>query len=130
MRNITAKDLRKRMDEKQDLLVLNVLGKDAFDAKRIPGSRNVPESHPKFVEQVTELAGSKDRHIVVHCSSPECTTSADAAKKLTQAGFTNVTRFEGGIKEWIANGYEVHGTTPAGRPESREAGRQPAMQTR
>jgi rhodanese-related sulfurtransferase len=36
----------------------------------------------------------------VYCASIDCHSSTDAAKKLDQAGFTNVYDYRGGAKAW------------------------------
>ncbi len=115
MRTMHAKDLRQMIDQKQDLLLINVLKKEDFDARHIPGSRNVPNESPKFVDQVSSMAGSKTRPIVVYCASASCQASPTAAKKLEQAGFTNVTDFEGGVAEWKEAGFTLESRTPAGK---------------
>lgn len=113
MRTIHAKDLRQAMEQSKDLLLINVLEEHDFETRHIPGSRNVPHESPKFVEQVSSLAGSKSRPIVVYCASKSCSASPTAAKKLEQAGFTNVTDFEGGVEEWKQAGFTLEGRTPA-----------------
>lgn len=110
MRNIKANDLKRLLDQNQDLILLNVLSRKEFETEHIPGSHNIPKDEQNFVQQVEKLAGSKDRHIVVYCASKDCQASPTAAKKLTEAGFKNVTDFEGGMAEWKQANFKVEST--------------------
>jgi rhodanese-related sulfurtransferase len=107
VKTFRAHDLEKMMDQKKDLLVLNVLSQDDYDKEHIPGSENVPNDAPDFISQVEKLAGSKTRPMVVHCASTECPASTQAVNKLNAAGFTNVTEFPGGMAEWKSTGHKV-----------------------
>lgn len=115
MRTVTAKDLKTMLDTNQDLLLLNVLGEEDFEKEHIPGSHNIPESRDDFVTAIERLAGAKDKRIVVYCASKDCQASPKAATKLEQAGFTNVTDFEGGMAEWKLGNFEVESGSPATR---------------
>jgi len=107
MRTISARDLKQRLDKTPELLLLNVLPIEDFEKEHIPGSSNIPEKEADFLKKVEKLAGKNDREIVVYCASKDCETSPRAARELTAAGFTNVTDFEGGMKEWKLAGFEV-----------------------
>ena len=107
MHTMIAQDLRQEMEEDRHLLVLNVLSAEEFEMGHIPGSHNIPQGAPDFVRQVADLAGSRDRRIVVHCSGITYGASAKALEALTRAGFTNVHRFEGGITDWKKAGFTV-----------------------
>lgn len=107
MHTMIAQDLRQEMEEDRHLLVLNVSSAEEFENGQIPGSHNTPQDAPDFLRQVADLAGSRDRRIVVHCSGTTCDASAKALVALTRAGFTNVHRFEGGITDWKKAGFPV-----------------------
>jgi rhodanese-related sulfurtransferase len=107
MHTMIAQDLRQEMEEDPHLLVLNVLSAEEFEEGHFPGSHNIPAGAPDFLKQVADLAGSRDRRIVVHCSGITCDASAKALQALTRAGFTNVHRFEGGMADWKKAGLPV-----------------------
>ena len=107
MRTINAADLKDMLDRGEDVILINVLPPDAFEAEHIPGSHNIPSSRLDLPTKVAALAGSKDRVIVVYCSSKLCQASPQAARKLVNSGFTNVVDFEGGMDEWKRAGYYV-----------------------
>jgi rhodanese-related sulfurtransferase len=113
VKTLRAQDLKQLRTEQKDLLLLNVLDEKAFEKEHIPGSEHVTDSASDFVPQVEALAGSKSRPIVVYCADRECPASPDAAKKLTAAGFTNVSHFAGGMAEWRKMGGKVEGMSTA-----------------
>ncbi|MEK7248957.1 MAG: rhodanese-like domain-containing protein [Bacteroidota bacterium] len=72
-----------------------------FDYKlgHIQGAINVPLKD--FTLQTSPLANiPKDKLIVTYCDGAECNSSIELAKKLSEAGFTNVRMFFGGWNEW------------------------------
>ena len=101
------------MEERDDLLVVNVLSQEDFERAHIPGSRNIPVDTENFAEKVEELAGGKNYPVVVHCADEECQASPKAAKMLDEAGFEQVYDYEGGIKEWLKTDHEVERSTAA-----------------
>ncbi len=107
VRTLRAQDLKQLMEQKKDLLVLNVLSQEEYEKEHIPGSANVPNDAPDFTTRVERLAGSKTRPMVVHCASTKCPASTEAVNKLTAAGFTNVSEFAGGMAEWKSAGGKV-----------------------
>jgi len=113
MRTLTAKQLKEQRKQDENLLLINVLDTDHYEQEHIPDSHNIPLSRDDFVQQVQNLAGQKDRYIVVHCSNKDCRSSPTAARKLIGAGFTNVADFEGGMAEWKLAGFETESGTPA-----------------
>lgn len=102
MQSISRDDL-KRMNEteKHDFILVNVLKPDAFNEKHIRTSVNVPVDYEGFEEKVEELAGSKDREVVVYCANFDCGASPKAAEKLEEAGFSHVYDYEGGTRDWF-----------------------------
>ncbi|HZJ71899.1 MAG TPA: rhodanese-like domain-containing protein [Planctomycetota bacterium] len=100
MNTIDAKTLKQWQADHRSFLLLDVLNADSFAKDHIPGSVNVPLDAPDFAQQVERLAGDKARAIVTYCASMECDASTRAARQLNAAGFTDVTDFKGGLKEW------------------------------
>ncbi len=107
MKTLDAQTLRTMMSQSDEPLVINVLPSDAFAEEHIPDSHNVPVGLDNFAEQVERLAGDKSRTIVVYCASKQCDASPTAARKLEEAGFTDISDFEGGMKEWTDKGFVV-----------------------
>jgi rhodanese-related sulfurtransferase len=107
MQTIIARRLDAMRQENDHLLIVNVLAPEVFASEHIPGSHNIPLDDHDLVEQFTALAGGKDRTIVVYCADKQCSASPTAARKLEEAGFTNVIDFAGGMAEWKLAGLPV-----------------------
>lgn len=108
METITAQELKKKIDDREDITIINALGKEQYQQKHIPGSINIP------VDEVEEKASQvlpedKSKEIIVYCASKDCQASPKEAEKLEQMGYRNVKDFEGGIAEWQEQGYEFEG---------------------
>lgn len=102
MKSISRDDLKTMNEtEHEDFVLINVLPRDAFNKQHIRTSVNIPVDDDDFVETVGKVVGKKDRKIVVYCASFDCDASPKAAKKLEDAGFTQVYDYEGGTKDWF-----------------------------
>lgn len=108
MQTLTVEQLKSLIDDRHDMTLINVLAEEEFERAHIPGSLNVPVKRDDFIERVEELVGSKDDTVVVYCASFDCEASPKAARRLEDAGFSDVHDFEGGIKEWLKAGHEVN----------------------
>jgi len=100
MNTLTAEELKQMQDRNEDFLLVNTLDEKAFADTQIPGAVNIPQSRDGFVQRVEQESGGKDKKIVVYCASEACDSSPTAAKKLEEAGFSNVFDFEAGAKGW------------------------------
>lgn len=106
------------LDGPDKVHLVNVLGRDTFNQKHIPGSFNMPVDADSFVENM-ETRVPRDELVVVYCASQECDASTKAASQLTEAGFENVYDFEGGVAEWEAAGRELVGSAAGTGTRSR-----------
>ncbi|MEY6431855.1 rhodanese-like domain-containing protein [Thioalkalicoccus limnaeus] len=109
MNRLTRDELKQWIDHGEAGWLINVLDPTAFEQARIPGSHNISIGSKDFEARVETLTGGKDCRIVVYCSSFECDASEAAAKRLAQAGFGQVYRYEGGMKDWREAAYPVEG---------------------
>lgn len=86
--------------------MVDVLSENSYEARHVPGARNVPNG-PNFLAQFEEETGAaKDAEIIVYCSSNTCQASVQAADTLEEAGYTNVAHFADGLAGWQEAGYE------------------------
>ena len=113
---VTAADLKKWLDAKNDMLIVDTMPFDASYKKRhIPGAVQIEFPIPemkkmddaKKAEFVKLLGPKKDRLLVFYCGFTECTRSHNAAMWAMKLGYTNVYRFPGGIEGWTQVGYPV-----------------------
>ncbi|HKL02953.1 MAG TPA: rhodanese-like domain-containing protein [Cryomorphaceae bacterium] len=86
----------------EDVVLLDAREKQEFEVSHIPNSRFV--GHESF--EIESLSGiSKSDTIVVYCSVGK--RSEDVARKIAEAGYTNVYNYFGGIFDWTNRGFPV-----------------------
>jgi sulfur-carrier protein adenylyltransferase/sulfurtransferase len=91
---ISVRELKARMDNKEDLLLLDVREPYEYEIARIEGSRLIPLG--ELETRINELPRSGT--LVCQCHSGG--RSEHAARLLKEAGFENVFNLEGGIDAW------------------------------
>ena len=92
---ITATELKRRLDEGENLVVLDVREPNEYQINRIPGSTLIPLG--ELPRRYQEL--DRSREIVTQCKVGA--RSARAMEFLQTVGFTKVKNLRGGILEWI-----------------------------
>lgn len=96
--------LKTKMDTKCTFHLWNVLSEEYFKAdQNIPGSKWVPVNHME--KKLPMLNVKKDEEIVVYCGGTQCPQSKQAAEKLVELGYTKVSAYEGGTKDWKEAGF-------------------------
>jgi len=96
METITTEELKEKLDDGDDFILVNVLSEEQFRKEHIPNSINIPLG--EIGRRRDELDPNKE--IIVYCKNFECEASPKAAKKLEKLGFEDVVDYEGGIEEW------------------------------
>lgn len=76
----------------------------------IPGAKLLPSSN-QYDAKAT-LPADKGASLVFYCANTECMASHSAAKRASEAGYTNVKVMADGIQGWKAAGQK---TEPAGK---------------
>ncbi len=102
----TAEVLFDKMNSNERPVLLNALDHEAYTAKRIPGSINVPAGNADLVE---DIVPDKEQDIVVYCANADCDASPKLAQELMEKGYTRVWDFEEGLAGWKQEGYELKG---------------------
>jgi rhodanese-related sulfurtransferase len=108
LRFVSTDELQRRLDRDSGLHLLNVQTGRSFTGVLIPGSRRLPVD--RIGVQPFEV--SKDAEIVTYCGGPQCSQSAEAARKLVALGYTNVAVFKEGLEGWKAAGNEIVAPQP------------------
>jgi glyoxylase-like metal-dependent hydrolase (beta-lactamase superfamily II)/rhodanese-related sulfurtransferase len=88
---------------KDDLIVLDVRERDAFDAGHVPGARLLPRGQLEL--RVNDELSDPTRRILVYCEFGRVSTLATAT--LRQMGFQGAVALDGGMKAWREAGYTV-----------------------
>ncbi|SRR6056297_673980 len=101
---IDRNKLKKKIDNKEQFALVEVLDPSEYKKGHLPGAINIP------LEEIGKQANEKlnpDDEVVVYCSSFSCGASPAAAKKLEKLGFDNVYDYEGGKKDWLDAGNKL-----------------------
>ena len=93
VKTITTKEVKENLDNNKDFLLVDVLLSNSFEARHIPGAKNVPYNSTFLEDFEKTMSVSKDADIVVYCASSGCQLSVLAAKVLDEAGYSNVSHF-------------------------------------
>jgi rhodanese-related sulfurtransferase len=108
-RSMLPEELLRRLDEGQDLLVLDVRNPDEFIGAlgHVAGAVNLPvqELSARLTALKAELAALRDTTLVVACKSG--VRSSNALWLLERAGMKNVYVLKGGMLAWGAAAYPV-----------------------
>jgi membrane protein DedA with SNARE-associated domain/rhodanese-related sulfurtransferase len=121
MNRITVAELRKLIDDGEELLILDVRSREirAQDGT-IPGAIG---AHPEDVDPIVNDY-SRDLEIIVYCACPNEESAATAAKHLKQAGFKKIRPLLGGIDAWVDAGHPIERAPLAEKETQRSVGRQ------
>ena len=106
IREINAKELNEELKSSHRPVLINALDEEAYIAKRIPGSINIPSDKANVINSVVP---DKEQPIVAYCANSDCTASPELAGKLMDLGFTNVRDFDAGLEGWRKEGFELIG---------------------
>jgi glyoxylase-like metal-dependent hydrolase (beta-lactamase superfamily II)/rhodanese-related sulfurtransferase len=97
-------ELSKRIAARQnDLVILDVREKDAFDAGHLPGAMHLPRGQLEL--RVNDAFPDPTVRIVAICDFGKVSTLAAAT--LRSLGFTHATALDGGMKSWREAGFAV-----------------------
>ena len=98
-------DLEERLQESENILLVDLTEPDEFNTVHIKGSINVPRGvleascEWNYEDTVPELASARDREVVVICRSGN--RSVLAAYTMQLLGFKNVTSLKTGLRGWF-----------------------------
>jgi rhodanese-related sulfurtransferase len=117
MNRITVAELRKLIEDGEELVILDVRPKEirAQDGI-IPGAI---AAHPEDIDPIVRDY-SRDLEIIVYCACPNEESAATAAKHLKQAGFRKIRPLLGGIDAWVDAGHPIE-RAPLAEKETRRA---------
>jgi alpha-tubulin suppressor-like RCC1 family protein/rhodanese-related sulfurtransferase len=94
--NITATQARARLDQEQDLVLLDVRTDDEYLQKHLGNSRLIPVD--QLENKIQTIIPDQNTPILVYCKRG--TRSAKAAAILIRLGYRNVSNLPGGIDGW------------------------------
>jgi rhodanese-related sulfurtransferase len=102
---VTREELARRLEDGDDLVVLDVRPAAEYAAGHLPGAVSIPVGELR--RRLAELPA--DREIVAYCRGPYCAFAHEAVELLRDEGFA-ARRLEDGLPEWQAARLAVIGT--------------------
>lgn len=103
---ITPTELNKKMQEREDIVIIDVLPQKYFQKQHIPTALNIPEQNA--TQTITDLFNKK-RELILYCYDKDCLKSEHVAQTLKQKGY-NVKDLEQGIEGWKKENLPTHST--------------------
>jgi rhodanese-related sulfurtransferase len=97
MTDITVEELKQKLDNKEDFLLIDVREEYEYQDFNI-GAKLIPLG--EIQGTIDDLEDWKDKEVVVHCKAGG--RSAAAKDFMVKEGFTNVRNLLGGMLEWQA----------------------------
>lgn len=95
MNDITVTELKSRMDNQEDLVIIDVREPFEYEMYNI-GAKLIPLG--QLPDSLNELSELKDTEIILHCRSGA--RSGTAKQLMMQNGFTKVRNLLGGMLAW------------------------------
>jgi rhodanese-related sulfurtransferase len=87
----------------QGALVIDLRGKEAYDAGHIGEARHVPAA--ELAAQADSLKKWRERNVITYCDSGA--EGASSARVLSKLGFTKVFNLQGGLNGWLKDNMPV-----------------------
>ncbi len=99
VKNVSAEEAYKLINENKDLVILDVRTKEEYEDGHIPGARLMPVQ--VLSSKIDELDEYKDKPVLVYCASGG--RSPRAVDTLESNDFTNLYHLHRGISSWRYN---------------------------
>ena len=99
---VTRQELARRLQDGDDLVVLDVRPAAEYAAGHLPGAVSIPLAELR--RRLAELPA--DREVVAYCRGPYCAFAHEAVAVLREAG-VSARRLEEGLPDWEAAGLAV-----------------------
>ena len=104
---ISAQDLKRRLDTGEDLTVVDVREREEFIQGHLPDAVFIPRGYLEL--QIEQHQPNRDQPVVIYCAGG--VRSALAARNLKEMGYSNVISLVGGFNGWKNAGLPFKGPT-------------------
>jgi rhodanese-related sulfurtransferase len=101
--HVTVEEVKKTMDGKEPVFLLDVRSPEEYTKARIPGSINIPITEVE--KKIASFVVDKDQKVFVYCLSGS--RSVFAVQKMIELGYTNVFDVMSGLLAWRAQNYPL-----------------------
>jgi rhodanese-related sulfurtransferase len=103
IKEVSVDDVKKMIDNKEKIIILDVRDKEEFETGYIPGAINLSRGMLEF--KISTLIPDKNATIIVYCGID--LRGPLATKTLNEFGYKNAVNINGGLKAWKAAGYPI-----------------------
>ncbi len=107
---ILVGELKRWYDEKKDFALIDVMPKEVFLQEHLPGARSACVYAVTFLDQVNALVPEKDKTVVLYGRTIDSKASAEAGRKLADAGWEKVFDLREGLTGWKIAGFPTEGS--------------------
>lgn len=97
-RTISREALRIKLSSAGRPVLVEALPEKYYIAQHLPGALHLP--HDQVDALASTVLPEKSAEIVVYCANRQCQNSHIAAHRLSVLGYTDVSVFAGGKREW------------------------------
>jgi rhodanese-related sulfurtransferase len=103
IKEVSIDDVKKMIDVKEYVIILDVSDKHEFEGGHLPGAINISRGTLEFT--VAQIIPDKNSKIVVYCGLD--LRGPLATKTLNDLGYKSAVNMAGGLKAWKAAGYPL-----------------------
>lgn len=96
--SVSTAYVKKLIDDKEKVVLIDARPKRVFDKGAIPGALNIPDS--EFDKHVDKLPADKATPLIYYCGGLECVLSDKSATKARALGYTSVKTYSEGYPAW------------------------------
>ncbi len=101
--HISAAEVKKMIDNKEPVVILDVRDREEFETGYIPGAINISRGTLEFKADL--MIPDKKARIIVYCGVD--LRSPLATKTLNDLGYSNAVNMIGGLQAWKEAGYPI-----------------------
>lgn len=103
VQRIKPEELKRLMENKADIVVVDNQPKGAYDMEHIPGAVNFPWA----MQIKLPINLPRNKVLILYCACSHEEDSTDVANQLMEFGYHNVKLLEGGWLRWVELGYPI-----------------------
>lgn len=96
--SVSTAYVKKLLDDKEKVALIDARPKRVFDKGAIPGALNIPDS--EFEKHVDKLPADKATPLIYYCGGLECVLSDKSAAKARALGYASVKTYAEGYPAW------------------------------
>jgi rhodanese-related sulfurtransferase len=108
---ISRQELQARLAAAKPPIVLEALPEKYYRQGHLPGALHMP--HDQVDGLAPAILPDRSAQIVVYCANAQCRNSHIAAHSLSVLGYTNVSVYAGGKKDWDEAGLPLESLAQA-----------------